>query len=106
MIGDAEYKKAVDEELVRCDESLRALHHGDVRYLALLEKMDPGQSKTLAAIPHQIQAVIGIAPLPLFYAMTNFLIASHRLSFEMWAAQELVGLELLMRRIKDSGKAN
>jgi hypothetical protein len=104
VIGSDEYRKAVDAELVRCDDELRALHHGDVRYVALLEKMDPAQAKTLAAIPDQIQALIGVAPLTLFFAATNFLLASHRLAYEVWSAREAVGLEVFARLAAGTGK--
>lgn len=95
--GSREYHKAVNLELDRLAESLADIHHGDTAYLARLEATDPGQHAQLAAMPARIQAAVGVAPFPVICAMTNFLLASHRLVFECWAAREQVGLEILAR---------
>jgi hypothetical protein len=101
-IGDEDYTRRVHEELVRCDEALRALHHGDVRYLAWLQEVNEPQYLQLTEMSDAIRRAMGILPLESIQALLDVYISIHRFYFVCWQCKAQVGLEFLSRLVSST----
>jgi hypothetical protein len=103
ITGGPEYDKAVDEELTGFTESMQRCHHGDVRYLAWLERVNPAQHEILAGMATQIALARGMLPFPLLKEIIGLYLAMHKVFFAAWECQSQTGLEVLARLTSSTG---
>jgi len=100
--GSEEYARRVSEELSRACEELKAIHEGDVRYLAWLQEIDEARYRELTEFSDGIRRAIGMFPLPVIQALIDFYVASHRVYFACWESKGQFGLEILGRLISSA----
>jgi hypothetical protein len=98
-IGGAEYGKAVGQELTRATEELKALHDGDVRYLAWLQEANGPQYLKLTEMSDAVRRAMGILPLESIQALLDVYISIHRFYFVCWQCKAQIGIEFLSRLV-------
>lgn len=102
VTGDSEYIARVGQELTRATEELKAIHEGDVRYLAWLQEVNEPHYSQLTEMSDAIRRAMGILPLESIQALLDVYVSIHRFYFVCWQCKAQIGLEFLSRLVSST----